>query len=427
MKESPDGSGEEPGHGRSRVRRTSRRIHYWILVLILATVTGSFLFLDASRLGTGVNTPGRVSPRSGHLVNWAVPRKGFLSTLIHEAVAHAKARAKSRSQTRILSGRPGRRERQMGHRERGRLGGDGPSPARPFAKLDGARWTQVQITAHASPILAWPASSHVARLRARATTLQTVLAQLGSHASGEVPSGSLSGLLKHWSKHLERTRGLSQHAHDRLWLQRQNRQPLLRPELILPSPRRPTLMPGSVIPAVLESEIDSDLPGMIVARVTQAIDDSVHERQTMIPMGSTLVGYYSSDVNQGQTRVLASFNEIIFPDGRRVPLAGMAAADAYGASGLKDEVHTHFWKVFGSSFLIAALSAFLPADQSSIILTPGVSAGTLVGSAAGEALVGTSQAILARNERVPPTLVVRPGFRFLVMVNRPITLSAHSG
>ena len=96
-------------------------------------------------------------------------------------------------------------------------------------------------------------------------------------------------------------------------------------------------------------------------------------------------------------------------------------------SGLKDEVHTHFWKVFGSSFLIAALSAFLPADQSSIILTPGVSAGTLVGSAAGEALVGTSQAILARNERVPPTLVVRPGFRFLVMVNRPITLSAHSG
>ncbi|EQD76662.1 Bacterial conjugation TrbI-like protein [mine drainage metagenome] len=186
-------------------------------------------------------------------------------------------------------------------------------------------------------------------------------------------------------------------------------------------------MPGSVIPAVLVSEIDSDLPGMVVARVTRTVDDSVHEYEPMIPMGSTLVGYYSSDVSQGQTRVLASFSEIIFPDGRRVPLAGMAAADAYGASGLKDEVRTHFWKIFGSSFLIAALSSFLPADQSGIVLTPGVSSGALIGSAAGQALVGTSQAILERNQNIPPTLVIRPGFRFLVMVNRPITLSEQSG
>ncbi|MHB1543442.1 MAG: TraB/TrbI/VirB10 family type IV secretion system protein [Gammaproteobacteria bacterium] len=411
----------------AKFHKTSRRIHYWILALVLAAVTGSFLFLHGSRTGAAPATPGWASPRpGGHLVNWAIPRKSFLSTLIREAATRVRTHMKKQLHPPTRGGsRRGRWHPDQNHRlgtwRGGRL------PAHRFPSPGGSRWTQVEITAHASPILAWPARAAVSRFRARATALQTLLTRMGSPAPGQAPPGKMDGVLKMWSKRFASAGAPARTAHDHRWLKRLSRHPLPRPEYILPPPKHPTLMPGSVIPAVLVSEIDSDLPGMIVARVTRTIDDSVHEREVMIPMGSTLVGYYSSDVNQGQTRVLASFSEIIFPDGRRVPLAGMAAADAYGASGLQDEVRTHFWKIFGSSFLIAALSAFLPADQSSIVLTPGVSSGALVGSAAGQALAGASQAILERNESISPTLVIRPGFRFLVMVNRPITLSGQPG
>ena len=417
----PADSAPHPG----RRRKTSRRIHYWILALILLAVAGSFLFLEMPQRGAAT-AANAAAPPAGRFANWAIPRKHFLAALIRDATSQVSPPVKRPRHPRAEGrSRPGRwrgirPNRPGSRRPTGQVSRHSGMPGR-------NRWTEVALTAHASPILAWASRAAGPRFRARRQALKTLVTRLGSPAPGPLRSGRLKDLFTRWSHRVGGMGTRAQRAYDRHWLKRQGRDPLPRAENILPPPASPTLMPGSVIPAVLESEIDSDLPGMIVARVTRTIEDSVYERAVMIPMGSTLVGYYSSEVSEGQTRVLASFSEIIFPDGARVPLAGMAAADAYGASGLEDEVRTHFWKIFGSSFLIAALSAFLPANQSDIVLTPGVSQGALVGSAAGQALVGTSQAILERNENIPPTLIIKPGFRFLVMVNRPIRLSGPAG
>ncbi len=186
------------------------------------------------------------------------------------------------------------------------------------------------------------------------------------------------------------------------------------------------LMPGSIIPAVLVTTINSDLPGMIVARVRQNVYDSIHGSKLVIPIGSTLVGYYASKVFAGQTRVLSSFTQIIFPDGATVNLQGMSASDAYGQSGMSADVNNHYIEMFGASFLIAALSSMLPSTSSNVTVIGGGGAGAL-GSSGGTALNQVSRKALSRSINIPPTLIVHRGFRFNVMVNRPIRLGYTTG
>lgn len=181
------------------------------------------------------------------------------------------------------------------------------------------------------------------------------------------------------------------------------------------------LMPGTMIPAVLLTRINSDLPGMIVARVRQNVYDSVHGTKLVIPMGSTLVGYYGSKIFAGQTRVLSSFNKIIFPNGSTVDLKGMTASDAYGQAGMHANVNNHYLEMFGASFLIAALSTVLPSTSNVTVVGGGLSSGGLE-SSGGSALNQVSQKALNRAINIPPTLIVHRGFRFNVMVNKPIRL-----
>lgn len=187
------------------------------------------------------------------------------------------------------------------------------------------------------------------------------------------------------------------------------------------------LTAGSIIPAVLVTTINSDLPGMIVARVRQNVYDSIHESKLVIPMGSTLVGYYGSKVFAGQTRVLSSFDQIIFPDGATVNLKGMSASDSYGQSGMNADVNNHYLEMFGASFLIAALSTMLPSTSSHVTVIGGGGGAGALGSAGGSALNQVSRKALSRAINIPPTLIVHRGFRFNVMVNRPIRLGYSGG
>ena len=191
---------------------------------------------------------------------------------------------------------------------------------------------------------------------------------------------------------------------------------------VSPPPVGPTLMPGSVVPAVLTTTIDSDLPGMITARTVHPVYDSIHEQTVVIPRGSMITGYYSTDINAGQTRILASFTEIIFPDGWTVHLGGMTAADSYGRAGMSAQVNNHFWTQFGASFLIAALTTFLPTTNSVTLVGTGTTPTQGIYGAAGQALINVQQSMLAQYQNLPPTLVVHRGFRFNIMVSRPITL-----
>jgi len=109
-----------------------------------------------------------------------------------------------------------------------------------------------------------------------------------------------------------------------------------------------TVLAGWVIPATLISGINSDLPGQIIAQVSQSVYDSATGRYLLIPQGSRLVGQFAGGVLFGQERVLIAWQRIIFPDGRNLDIGEMAGTDSAGTdsagySGFQDK---NFGKIF---------------------------------------------------------------------------------
>jgi len=209
---------------------------------------------------------------------------------------------------------------------------------------------------------------------------------------------------------------------DRSWLSEQD-QAKPPPTLAASRAASPhTVFQGTIIPAVLLTEVNSDLPGMLTAQVTLDVYDGIRGETLLIPKGSRLVGSYNNDVRPGQERVMAAFKRIIFPSGASVDLGAMAAADAIGRSGFQDEVDSHFWKQFGANFLVAGLAALISNRDSASTVTVVNSGGTAVSSAAGQILVETVRNIQQRNAYIPPTIRINSGYKFNVLVNKDMTL-----
>jgi type IV secretory pathway VirB10-like protein len=98
------------------------------------------------------------------------------------------------------------------------------------------------------------------------------------------------------------------------------------------------VMAGTLIAASLITGLDSDLPGLVVAQVTQSLYDSVTGKILLIPSGSKLIGSYDSVVAFGQSRALVVWQRIIMPDGSSIQIDNLPATDAQGYSGLEDDV-----------------------------------------------------------------------------------------
>ena len=77
--------------------------------------------------------------------------------------------------------------------------------------------------------------------------------------------------------------------------------------------------------------INSDLPGSIIAQVSQNVFDTATGRYLIVPQGSKLFGVYDSRVIYGQSRVLVAWNRIIFPDGSAITLGAMPKAENFGS------------------------------------------------------------------------------------------------
>lgn len=186
------------------------------------------------------------------------------------------------------------------------------------------------------------------------------------------------------------------------------------------------LTAGSVIPAVMLSGIHSDLPGTIVAQTRQTVYATNEPGAVVIPQGARLIGRYSSDVAYGQSRVLAAWDELILPNGSRISLRGMSAADGQGQSGMEDQVDNHFWKTWSSALLVSFLGVAAQQSQpqnQGAFNTPSGSA--QAAAAAMNSLSDVSSKILQKSLNISPTLQVRPGMAFNVMVNRSVILPTY--
>lgn len=194
-----------------------------------------------------------------------------------------------------------------------------------------------------------------------------------------------------------------------------------------PGPK-PVVHQGAVIPAVLITELNSDLPGQLTAMVTMDIYDTVRGDEMLIPKGSKLVGSYNNSLTAGQERVMAAFTRIIRPDGSSIDLRAMQAADQMGQSGLADEVDNHFVKMFSTSFLIAGLAYLFETNNQpdTVVVTGQSTNGQGLGSEAGKILVDVSRQVLDRYKVIPPTIHIRKGHKFNVVVNRDMAIPAYN-
>jgi len=194
------------------------------------------------------------------------------------------------------------------------------------------------------------------------------------------------------------------------------------PNSVVPQISPFELKRGSVIPATLVTGINSDLPGRITAQVSQNVYDSATGHRLLIPQGAKLFGRYDSDVSFGQNRVLVVWTDIIFPNGSTLQIGGMAGTDAAGYGGFKDKVDNHYLRTFGSAILVALIGTgtdlLLPQDRSSIGSTD--SASDAARRSFAETFGQISQQTVSKNLDVQPTLKIRPGYRFNVLVDQDI-------
>ena len=116
------------------------------------------------------------------------------------------------------------------------------------------------------------------------------------------------------------------------------------------------LKTGAVIPGVMVTGINSDLPGNIIAQVSQNVFDSVTGKHLLLPQGAKLFGVYDSRVIYGQERVLVAWNRVVFPDGSSITLGAMPGSDMAGNAGYTDEVNNHYFRIFGSAVLMSLMS-----------------------------------------------------------------------
>lgn len=182
---------------------------------------------------------------------------------------------------------------------------------------------------------------------------------------------------------------------------------------------------GSVIPAVLMTGVNSDLPGELIAQVSQDVFDSRSGDFLLVPAGAKLFGRYDSQVVYGQSRVLVVWDRLIHPDGRAIALKSMLGADTTGAAGFADDVHNHYGRIFGSALLMSIISAGVQLSQPTGRTFGGYDAQQQIAASLGQQLGQVGMEVTRKNLQVQPTIVIRPGFRFNVIVNKDIVIPEH--
>jgi type IV secretion system protein TrbI len=193
----------------------------------------------------------------------------------------------------------------------------------------------------------------------------------------------------------------------------------------LEAPTTPYILrTGFVIPALLISAMESELPGTIIAQVSQDVYDTPTGNYLLIPQGSRLVGEYSNAIQYGQSRIFVAWQRIIYPDGSALDIGAMPGADEQGEAGFNDQVNNHFVRIFGSALLMSAITGGITISQpQSNSTATHLSTGDALGAALGQQLGSATSALLERNLSIAPTLKIRQGYRFNILVVKDLTFA----
>ncbi len=177
-----------------------------------------------------------------------------------------------------------------------------------------------------------------------------------------------------------------------------------------------TLAQGSVIQAALQTAINSDLPGNVVAVVSEPVPAFSGER-ILIPRGSRLFGQYRSGIEVNQKRILILWTRVLTPDGTSMDIAAVGG-DQLGRSGLTGLVDTKFDERFGGAALISIIGAApsVAAEQARDEITGEVLENI------GEDLSDATSSVIADQVSIAPTIYVDQGANVTVLVDRDVVI-----
>ena len=181
------------------------------------------------------------------------------------------------------------------------------------------------------------------------------------------------------------------------------------------------VMAGTVIAAALVTGIKSDLPGDVIATVTEPVYDTATGKFLLIPQGSRILGRYNSQVNYGQSRVQMVWNRIILPDTSSLTLDNLVGTDPAGYAGVEDEVDRHWGRILAGAALTTLLGvgAELAAPENRQDGNRIIIAGR---DGLQDSVNQVGQEITRRNMNIQPTLTSRPGLPVRIIVNRDLVL-----
>lgn len=183
-----------------------------------------------------------------------------------------------------------------------------------------------------------------------------------------------------------------------------------------------TLSAGTIIPAALVTGLNSDLPGLVLAQVTENVRDSATGRIILVPQGARLIGKYDSVVALGQRRALLVWTRVILPDGSSIDLDHVPATDVSGYSGLADGVGSHSWQLLKG----IAMSTLLGVSAQ-LSLGGGGDLLRALRESAQENVSRAGDQITSRNLDIQPTITVRPGWPVRAILNKDLVLEPWGG
>jgi type IV secretion system protein VirB10 len=182
------------------------------------------------------------------------------------------------------------------------------------------------------------------------------------------------------------------------------------------------LKAGTLIPGILITGINSDLPGNVLAQVSENVWDTATGKYVLIPKGTRILGVYDSRVTFGQRRVLLVWNRLIFPNGTTLNISGSPGIDQAGYSGLSGRVNEH-WGTMLKTALFASVfvaGAEIVYDRDS----GGNGENKSPSDAAAESLAGSildmGTKIMNRAADIQPTITVRPGEKMGIFVQQDV-------
>lgn len=183
------------------------------------------------------------------------------------------------------------------------------------------------------------------------------------------------------------------------------------------------VMAGTIIAASMVTGVNSDLPGRVIAQVTENVFDSVTGNYLLIPQGSRVIGTYDSVIAFGQERALIVWQRMIMPDGSSVVIENLPATDPAGYSGLTDEVDFHTWQLLSGialSTLLGVSSELTLGDQESDLVAA-------IRESTQKNADKVGQDLVEGNLNIQPTLTIRPGWPLRIIVNKDMVLRPYRG